>query len=87
MAKTQSDSETAVKCMNGERVCRATTNQNSVKHEKSASSQDSDPVLYSGPLCREEHFSGRKACTTTCLGHQVTSVLSDEISQTVVPDP
>ena len=57
----QSDSDTAVKCRNGERVCSATTNQNSVKHERSASSQDSDPVLYLGPLCRDDHFSGSKA--------------------------
>ena len=52
---------------------------NSVKHERTASSQDSDPVLYLEPLCRDDHFSGSKACTTTCLGHRVTSVLLDEM--------
>ena len=76
----QLEGETAVKGMNVKQVCSATTNQNSVEHKISATSQDDDPVLFTGPLCLDDSFSGRTACTTTCLGHRVESVLSDEMS-------
>ena len=70
MTKTQPqpEGETAVKGMNIEQVHSATTNQNSVEHKISAISQDDDSVLFTGPICMDDSFSGRTACTTTCLG-------------------
>ena len=42
-------------------------------------SQDSDPVIFSGPWCMDDSFSGSKVHPTTGLGQRVTSVLSDEM--------
>ena len=57
----QLEGETAVKGMNVEQVRSATTNQNSVEHKISAISKDDDPVLFTGPLCMDDSFSGRAA--------------------------
>ena len=42
-------------------------------------SQDGDPVIFSGPWCMDDSFSGSQARPTTGLGQRVTSVLSDEM--------